>query len=472
MFSCCWRKPRSRNSEDATDNDCRWRKGDKHRAYSRGGHSGAVKDLSGPPPVFYIDSGYSTNTDSNVDTVMTTSAAKLDPNSQLQRKSKLHNEKLPSFSALDRTKRPRMRREDAVVEADNSSVVWEPLTFETFRSSSPPLAVIAPLSEARTHLPNGSQKDLADSADCHRGSNTKSRTNGGENDICKDSQPLPKLTHRISIAKDGAVTFQCKGVINEGYCPDRDQVVSDNDGLSDQEASRTCKGSNPETQAPNSLYLPDPVHGSFSSLSSSASVFSDDESSCVESGVDPDSLSQSQTHTQVPPVKDQDFVTLRTETSTNDSSLQVPDSCYTQHRAFGENSCAARNINYTTGGETSLFNDGEKRTVLESIPETPSIVKRVPPKKPKRKNPPSNASTAASCDAIMKCLTSKEEQTVSSSSSSSSSDPKRHSDVGLRHGGDDVAEMDDVVLMPPEPFMDDHDYAEFGSFDEVNGSLV
>ncbi|KAK7473823.1 hypothetical protein BaRGS_00034930 [Batillaria attramentaria] len=81
---------------------------------------------------------------------------RLDPNSQLQRQSKLHNEKLPSFSALDRSRKPRVMRDDTLVDYGDDGMVYQPLSFDTFRSSSPPLAVIRPtpkLGVSTLHTP-------------------------------------------------------------------------------------------------------------------------------------------------------------------------------------------------------------------------------------------------------------------------------------------------------------------------------
>nr|KAG5689698.1 hypothetical protein BaRGS_006323 [Batillaria attramentaria] len=81
---------------------------------------------------------------------------RLDPNSQLQRQSKLHNEKLPSFSALDRSRKPRVMRDDTLVDYGDDGMMYQPLSFDTFRSSSPPLAVIRPtpkLGVSTLHTP-------------------------------------------------------------------------------------------------------------------------------------------------------------------------------------------------------------------------------------------------------------------------------------------------------------------------------
>ena len=123
-----------------------------------------------------------------------TSQAKLDPNSQLQRKSKLHNEKLPSFSALDRTKRPSARREDSdAIGGDNTSLVFEPLTFDTFRSNSPPLAVIAPLSKPKSHLQNNGPAALGPKMYAPREAEHGSRTNNADpgTETCSQTNARP-----------------------------------------------------------------------------------------------------------------------------------------------------------------------------------------------------------------------------------------------------------------------------------------
>ncbi|XP_076454750.1 uncharacterized protein LOC143289599 [Babylonia areolata] len=524
MFSCCVRHPRSPDAEDAADRDCRWRKGENYnRAFSQGDKHGS-EDFPPPghqpPVVFFIDSGESTNPDSPVhggharhlhhprsrvsdgaagDTMLMTSGARLDPNSRLQRTSRLHNEKLPSFSALDRTKRPRMRREDAITEGDSSSlVVYEPLTFETFRSSSPPLAVIAPLAKAKVH-PHGNpslgQKETHSPRDHHtpqlKQADWEADQKASDSALQarltlekvsnippeNSSPPLPKVTHPISISKDGAVNFRCKGLVNRGFSPDERLSDSERNGFSTEEGEEEEEegdsksfaepsGGVPKTaRRPTTLPLPNlGRHSPLSFTSSAASVFTE-ESSFVESAVDSDTLSQTQTHKQLADNAEESGA-LHSEHHSDSRSLQVPDSlpCRKPRVLDDYNRTARDDANSAEPYDRSQVTTRgtKKQTSLEPIPETSPMRQKIPPKKPKRKNPPSNASTATSRDAISLCLTSEEAHGVTSS------DPESHGDVELRHDGDDVL---DVVLTPPEPFKD-QDYAGFDSFDEFNGSLV
>ena len=454
MFTCCARYFRTKDLEDNEDNDYRWKTGTKTAGYSKRHGSNSSNSR---PPIFYIDSGESTDTDAANPlqttwhggksdlTNRTTSDAKLDPNSQLQRKSKLHNEKLPSFSALDRTKRPRTRREEAINDTDSSCAVtvYEPLTFETFRSNTPPLAVIAPLSKA-----NSPTHSFVTDTRC-----TVDHYKPGQLKVVPDIHAVPQAEERSpgyhgcgsypnSTTGEGE-DFYLHGRINEAYYSS-DEDVSNTPRFSSSPHG-TVTTSQIQTRfakRPTTLQLPlsKTANSSFSSRHS-WSTFPAETSSCVDTVTNSDVISM-------------------TVTPEPDDSLGIE----TEQNKYNRKVCSDEKSSLSHSANRAFLSNDEQ--VISRIhPDSPVTLKKIPPKKPKRKNPPSNVSTAASRDAIAACLTSR---AVSSQS------PERHSDVNSSCPADledgDV-EVQGVLLTPPRSFMD-QDYAGFDSFDEVNGSLV
>ena len=562
MFSCCVRHFRpQRQDQTAADNDCRWktttgpeRKGNRRRGNPRGDTGTLSSDSDCPgglrPPIFYLDSGDSTDTDaptrasvlirqssrnnsgSDAAAVINgamTSHSRLDPNSQLQRKSKLHNEKLPIFSALDRTKRPRARRKG---EGEDSGavyvgvamaagggcgggaspvLVYEPLTFETFRSSSPPLAVIAPLSKPAPSLHrhghnNGhvakAGREVSSlqkpHSDAHgntpgRTETTCSRTDDAERRRSipsKDNNNLPeggrrttvinnKLVgrHQSSVSSKDRVRFQGKGRVNEGYSSGEEEeeeeeeevvVVADTSPckvpssrasdvpLTDSPALHGGKtgGRRAQNRRPTTLQLPPlPDAGSSFSSRNSASTLPNETSYTggEDSAVDTDAISlQAQNPNGSRSGQGGDSDNPESHLRQHTNSPPKPSS-------LDNSRLVGKSIENTHGARDDL------------TPENVSTGrKKIPPKKPKRRNPPSNVSSVASCKAIESCLASKEAVEPRGVSSSES---ERHSDVDTRNASCDKARPEKGLLTPPHSFLD-HVYAGFDSFDEVNGSLV
>ena len=323
MFSCCVRHFRPKQEDHTADNDCRWKAGARTGTFSRGDHHESDDYPGGlRPPIFYLDSGDSTDTDApnplrtirqarrndcDVNTTMT-SQAKLDPNSQLQRKSKLHNEKLPSFSALDRTKRPRARREDSdAIGGDNTSLVFEPLTFDTFRSNSPPLAVIAPLSKPKSHVQNNGPAALGPKMYAPREAEHGSRTNSADpgTETCSQTNARPVtllkrslkgvncelVTHQICEKPGGGGHRQDKSRINEGYSSDEKPFASQT-SLPSNGDRKVAIPTSPARKTkvrkrPTTLQLPSSNRSSSFPSRNSASTF-EDGTSDTDSAVDSD----------------------------------------------------------------------------------------------------------------------------------------------------------------------------------------
>ena len=469
MFTCCVRHFRPKRQDETADNDCRWRRRDRNGSHPRADNHESDDNPGGlRPPIFYLDSGDSTDTDapnplrtsretrgknSNVYTAVT-SPAKLDPNSQLQRKSKLHNEKLPSFSALDRSKRPRARREDSgAVDGDNTSLVFEPLTFETFRSSSPPLAVIAPLSKSKSHQHrngvgalgptlNAAHKVEQGSDTPRPETNTCSQTDERRSGALKESLKAKNCTvvrHQISISKDGGVHFRDRSRINEGYSSDDKVFTSPSSVPSKVEIPTSSPHKTGVKKRPTTLQLPLPNYSRSCSSRNSALTFTD-EASNTESTEDSDALTLTENPKSSREGAD--------DSDTAQHHLQLPNTV----NPCSLDKCLVVNANEDTNG-------------ADHSPGKLSTGGKIPPKKPKRKNPPSNASSVASRTAITSCLESNRERGVSSSESD------RHSDVETQNVSLDRTRLGKELLTPPHSFLD-HVYAGFDSFDEVNGSLV
>lgn len=127
-------------------------------------------------PVFYIDSGESTDVDTlqrgceprhlseNRDNKRESDLVKgrLDPNSELQRKAKM-----PSFSALDRARRQRLRKTEAF-DYDDDDGVTNP-AFDATRASLPTVAIITPLSKTEISQ-DETDLNTSDSPDLKHGS--------------------------------------------------------------------------------------------------------------------------------------------------------------------------------------------------------------------------------------------------------------------------------------------------------------
>lgn len=64
VFSCCVRHFRPKQEDHTADNDCRWKAGARTGTFSRGDHHESDDYPGGlRPPIFYLDSGDSTDTD-------------------------------------------------------------------------------------------------------------------------------------------------------------------------------------------------------------------------------------------------------------------------------------------------------------------------------------------------------------------------------------------------------------------------
>ncbi|KAK7095359.1 uncharacterized protein [Littorina saxatilis] len=470
MFKCCAKCFCQRNQDQTTDEDCQWRSREGNSARSKGANRSRNDNSSGfQHPVFYLDSGDSTDTESVHASRRHRQRAKLDPNSELQRKSKLHNEKLPSFSALDRSKRPRLRKkEDSFgTEGDGISLVLEPLTFETFRSYSPPLAVIAPLSNSNTeyrspHRDGVSSRSSLPSViedskqqceftvvDPSLSSKSKQNSSG----VTNGGKSVPLLYLIKAYSEDTNDSESLEGCVNEGYSVgDVDEELATSHSAYSSEAEelpsqhphvhrstlpRREKHKARPPQRPATLQLPDPcLHNSWSSLNSTSTL---PEESLHSEAADDTSETVSHTQDSIPSSKGApDMRTLNGD-------------CRDQRCKHSDN----------TDNTLKVVTDEKTKELHEDSDSTPKG-KKTPPQKPKRKNPPSNVSTVESREAIVSAL-------MTSNGTVTSSEHARQKGDSIERG--DETRVENGLLPPPFSFKD-IEFADFDDFDEVNGSLV
>ena len=193
------------------------------------------------------------------------------------------------------------------------------------------------------------------------------------------------MTHQICEKPGGGGHLQDKSRINEGYSSDEKQFASQT-SLPSNGDRKVAIPTSPARKTkvrkrPTTLQLPSSNRSSSFPSRNSASTF-EDGTSDTDSAVDSDA----------------GRITVNAESSRKGrNGSKSPD--YQQQLPNTGNpcnwdKCHVRKANDNTKG-------------ADQTPKIVSTGKKIPPRKPKRKNPPSNASSAASRRAITTCLTSK-----------------------------------------------------------------